>query len=99
VIDISAVDVEGLHLELTKAKPIRANRVLSLLSTIFALAIKRKMRVDNPAKGISRNREVRRERYLTIDEIRRLVDGLESWSVLSTKSSDIAEVGRFYMRF
>jgi integrase len=95
VIDISAVDVEGLHLELTKAKPIRANRVLSLLSTIFALAIKRKMRVDNPAKGISRNREVRRERYLTIDEIRRLVDGLESWSVYQPKAAILLKWGDF----
>jgi integrase len=80
VVDIHDTDVEALHLELTKAgKPIRANRCLALLSTVFALATKRKMRADNPARGIQRNKEARRERYPTVDEIVRLVEVLGSW--------------------
>jgi integrase len=77
---ITSDDVEALHLELTKAgKPVRANRCLALLSTIFALAIKRKTRADNPCRGIGRNKETHRERYLTIDEVGRLVEVLGSW--------------------
>jgi integrase len=81
VIDITSDDVEALHAELTKAgKPIRANRVLSLLSTVFALAIKRKwISSNNPATGCPKNRETRRERYLTVEEIARLVEVLGSW--------------------
>jgi integrase len=80
VIDITSDEVESLHLELTKAgKPVRANRVLSLLSTVFALAIKRKMRADNPCAGCSRNREVRRERHLSPAELARLLRVLTDW--------------------
>lgn len=77
---ITGDDVETLHLELTRAgKTIRANRVLSLLSTIFALALHKKWIADNPARGIRRNKETRRERYLTIEEIGRLVAVLDCW--------------------
>lgn len=55
-----------------KPAPIRANRMVALLSKMFALAIRWKMRGDNPAKGIQRNHEQRRERYLSGDELGRL---------------------------
>ena len=80
VADIRVEDVEALHLDLTKAgKATRANRVLSLCSTLFNLAVKKRWRVDNPCVSISRNRENKRERYLSLEEIGRLVAVLGSW--------------------
>lgn len=76
---ITSDDVEALHLALSKKTPIRANRVLSLLSTIFALAVRRKMRVDNPCKGCQRNAENRRTRDLAPAELQRLLEVLSTW--------------------
>ena len=45
-----------------------------MLSKMFDLAIRWDMRVDNPAKGIERNHEEKRYRYLTGDELRRLTE-------------------------
>ena len=42
----------------------------------MSLAIKWGMRADNPCKGIERNPEERRERYLTPAELGRLCDAL-----------------------
>jgi integrase len=56
--------------------PYQANRVLALLSKMFALAVHWRWRNDNPAKGIQRFHEERRERWLADDELRRLVGAL-----------------------
>jgi integrase len=70
-------DLDGLHRRVTKENgPYTANRVAALLSKMFALSIRWRMRTDNPAKGIERNHEERRYRYLTGDELRRLTDAL-----------------------
>ena len=45
---------------------------------MFALAIKWRMRADNPAKGIERNAEQRRKRYLSAAELKRLTDALDT---------------------
>src|SRR5271163_3143416 len=77
---IALDDVEALHRELTKGgTPIRANRVLSCLSAIFALAIKRRMIRDNPCRSAARNPETKRTRYLSLDELARLVVALDGW--------------------
>jgi integrase len=39
---------------------------------MFGLAIKWRLRPDNPCKGVERNREHARKRYLTTDELARL---------------------------
>jgi len=57
-------DLEGLNHSL-KSTPYRANRVLALLSSMFSHAMKRKWRPDNPAKGIPRYHEDRRDRSRT----------------------------------
>lgn len=73
VADIRFADVDGLHRKVTKAgAPIMANRVVALLSKMFSLAVKWQLRADNPAKGVERNPEERRQRYLTTDELSRL---------------------------
>jgi integrase len=76
---IAAVDfehVERLHRKITQRAPYRANRVLAVLSKMFALAIKWRMRPDNPCKGVERNREDARKRYLKPNELERLTKAL-----------------------
>jgi len=74
---ITFSDLDGLHRRLTKESgPYLANRVAALTSKMFALAIRWGMRFDNPAKGIERNHEERRYRYLSGEELRRLTDAL-----------------------
>jgi len=70
-------DLDGLHRKLTRENgPYAANRVAALLGKMFSLAIRWRMRTDNPAKGIERNQEERRYRYLSGDELRRLTEAL-----------------------
>lgn len=72
-------DIDALHREVTKeGHPYAANRLIALLSKMFALAIRWGMRADNPAKGIERNTEERRYRYLTGDELGRLTAALST---------------------
>jgi integrase len=77
---VAAVDyehVEKLHREITKRAPYRANRTLAVLSKMFSLAIKWRMRADNPCKGVERNQEQKRKRYLSADELARLTKALD----------------------
>ena len=71
-------DLDALHRKITKAgHTTQANRVAAAASKMFALAIKWRMRADNPAKGIERNSEQRRKRYLSAAELKRLTDALD----------------------
>jgi integrase len=70
-------DVERLHRKISA--PVRANRVIAILSKMFALAIKWQLRPDNPCKGVERNREHARERYLKPDELQRLTEALAEY--------------------
>lgn len=80
VAEIRAVDVERMHRKITRhGTPIRANRVLTLLSRMFSLAIRWELRTDNPASGIERNHEEPRQRYLSGDEMRRLTEALAAY--------------------
>ena len=53
-----------------------ATKCASLLSTIFEFAISRKMRTDNPARGVRRFKERKVERFLSSAELERLGDAL-----------------------
>jgi integrase len=87
IVEVSFDDVSKLHRKIGKQHPIRANRVASLLSKMFNLS-KRwyqrtlptgervRLRSDNPAKGVGRNPETKRKRYLKQDELVRLVKAL-----------------------
>ena len=70
-------DIDALHRDLSKQAPFRANRVVALLSKMFALAIKWDLRSGNPAQGIERNPESPRSKYLDADELLRLAATLE----------------------
>jgi integrase len=48
--------------------PIAANREMALLSTVFSFAIRWGWCEQNPTKGVRRNREKPRNRYITDDE-------------------------------
>jgi integrase len=75
--DVDRMAVRALHRKITRSgTPNRANAVLRLLSTMFNLAVEWGMRADNPAKGIEKNPEEPRERYLSRQEIERLKDSL-----------------------
>ena len=72
---IQSRDIHGLHVAM-KDTPYQANRVLALLSKMFSMAVKWGWRSDNPAKGIERFQEHRRERWLSDDELSRLLSVL-----------------------
>jgi integrase len=75
--EVTFADVDRLHRRITAAGFLyRANRVASVLSKMFALAVRWGMRTDNPCKGVERNREAKRKRYLSGDELGRLVAAL-----------------------
>jgi integrase len=76
VADLRHADVERMHREVVGRAPYRANRAAAVLSKMLALAVKWEMRADNPARGIERAPEQRRERFLTPAEIARLSDAL-----------------------
>lgn len=69
-------DIQRLHTEVTKRAPVRANRVWQVASCMFSLAVKWKLRADNPCKGVKRNREHPRRRYLKPDELVQLTKAL-----------------------
>jgi integrase len=74
--DVMHEDIEALHRRISKATPHRANRVVALLSKMFSLAIKWRLRDDNPTRGIERNQEMQRQRFLKPEEFARLLAAL-----------------------
>jgi integrase len=77
VADVEFADIDRLHRKITRAGfDHRANRVIAVASKMFALAIKWGMRENNPVKGIERNLEHHRRRYLSADELMRLTKAL-----------------------
>jgi integrase len=76
---VQFADVDRLHRAITKrGKSYAANRVLSTVSKMFTLAVLWRYRADNPAKGVKRNAEHARERYLTENEGARLLRALDA---------------------
>lgn len=77
---IRYADVELLHRDLSATAPYAANRTVALLSKMFSLAIKWGLVLENPTKGIERNPEQPRARFLNLTELDRLLDALGSYS-------------------
>ncbi len=75
---VSRADIAAVHHSL-RDKPYAANRVLALLSKLFGLCEAWGLRADNsnPCRHVERFKEKRRERYLSQQELRRLVDVLD----------------------
>ena len=77
VADLRHADIERVHRKITAYGTLtRANRAAALLSKMLNLAVRWEMRVDNPARGLERNQEEKRNRYLAGDELRRLTEAL-----------------------
>jgi integrase len=85
-------DIERLHAKVSKSTPVQANRVLAVVAKMFVLAVKWKLRPANPAKGITRNREHQRRRYLRPDELVRLTKALAE-----DRNQEIADVLRLLL--
>lgn len=73
---VSYSDVDRLHRDIGARAPTHANRVVALVSKMMTLAIRWGWRADNPCRGIERNQETKRKRYLSGDELVRLTTAL-----------------------
>jgi len=74
VTEVTFSDTSALHHKVSEAGgKYRANRTLSALSKMMSLSIKWGMRTDNPCSHVERNLEEKRERFLSSDELSRLM--------------------------
>jgi integrase len=93
VANVAFADIDALHRAITKrGRQYRANRVIALLSCMFTMSIKWRMRADNPCKGIERNDEAKRKRYLTGAELERLSAALSKYA-----DQDTADIFRLLL--
>lgn len=77
VADVSFSDIDRLHRKITATGHLRrANAVVATVAKMFSLAVRWDMRADNPARGVERNYEVKRKRYMSGDETARLTAAL-----------------------
>lgn len=84
---VTITDIRKLHGD-TRAAGIKrgnkgvyqANRLLALLSKMFALAIERGWRMDNPCKGVRKFPEDQRWQNLSDGEVRRLLQACEDYA-------------------
>jgi len=73
VADVTHQDIDRLHRKITnKGTAVRANRATTFLARLFNLAVTWQLRTDNPVKGLEKNPEQPRHRYLSSAEIKRL---------------------------
>jgi integrase len=73
---VSHADVDGFHHRLSARAPTHANRTLAVLSRMLSLSVRWGWRIDNPCRGIERNQEHKRTRYLSAAELKRLTKAL-----------------------
>jgi integrase len=73
IIDVTRADIVELHQSM-KETPYQANRTLGVLSIMFTIAALWEVRTDgvHPCWKVKRYKEIKRERYLTADELARL---------------------------
>jgi integrase len=69
-------DIDALHAEVSKTRPVRANRIVEVVRKAFNLAIRWGWRADNPASGVHCNHEEKRARYLSAAELIKLSEAL-----------------------
>lgn len=93
VAEVRFEDIDALHRKITRAgSPYAANRTVAVLSRMFNLAIRWGMRADNPVRGIERNPENKRKRYLSGEELGRLTTALAAHA-----DQDIANIFRLLL--
>jgi integrase len=72
-------DIDRLHRNVSQRAPYLANRLLALLSKMFALSVLWNLRSNSPVRGVQRNQEIKRKRYLSGDELNRLTKVLATY--------------------
>lgn len=78
VTELGPCDCDALHRSISRTRPIRANRVNEVLRKALNLAVRWGWIDRNPASGVRRNAEQKRNRYLSRDEISRLIEALDN---------------------
>ena len=74
---ITRQSISLIHSDITKAgHPVVANRVLALISTVFGRTLEWGLVENNPARGIRRNPEKSRDRFLQSNELPRFFTSL-----------------------
>jgi integrase len=78
IASLDADHIDELHRDITNVRgtPVRANRVVEVLRRAFNLAIRWKWLTDNPASGVRKNTEEKRNRFLNRAEIGALAQAL-----------------------
>jgi integrase len=89
VADVHHGDIVALHRAITDSgHPVLANRTMACASRMFSLALKpmagedrpwRDQAQGNPCKGIERNQEQAKDRFLSPAEIAAVVEGLDAY--------------------
>jgi|TARA_R100000081_G_C4794339_1_gene159798 integrase len=69
-------DIASLHFDISERAPSLANKCLSIIKAVYNLAITLSLTEINPSSNIPKNRENKRKRYLTNDELIALTDEL-----------------------
>lgn len=90
VLSVLQSDVVALHNKIGKTRPYEANRILTLLSTMFKLAHQWgyvPIEHRNPAIGISHFKEHKRDRWVTPEELPRLAKAInEETNIFAAKA-------------
>jgi integrase len=84
---VSRRDVEALHASM-KSTPYRANRCLSLLKHMFNVACRWEWLAKNPAAGVQRYAEDKRERWLSADELAAFTAALDAYAEQNRSGAD-----------
>ena len=75
VIEVTHQHIQKLHNQM-RDTPYQANRTLALASKMFQLSVRWGMRSDNPARGVEKYIEEKRDRWLSDAELQRLLTAL-----------------------
>ena len=77
LLSVTTAHLSKLHLDL-RNRPVLANRILSTASSLYGWADKEGLVPDlfNPARRVARYAEESKERFLTVDELKRLGEAL-----------------------
>jgi integrase len=84
---ITRTDVNGLLEKIAGDSPVTANRVRTLLGTMYSKAREWGAEVENPVAGTRRNRETSKTRYLSPDELRRFLEAVDEDYDADTRDS------------
>lgn len=88
--DVARADVARLHHTL-RTTPYQANRVLAMLSKMFAWADKRGVTINgNPARGIERYKEEKRKLFLRADDLAKIGAAMREMVIAGTLAPEEA---------